>query len=349
MDNINLIYETYHFPEIEKGIEENEYNHRCKYLKLYSRLIERCQSMTDEELSGYNEEHHILPKSMGGTNCEENRIIIPVRYHIMAHIVLLEAYPNCYKLIYATRLMIFGADNTKQKIRLGVIKEKFSSRTVALMREKVKMDGEKNPFFGKKHTEESRRKISESNKGKKRTKEQKERISKALKRREVTWTVSEETRRKRSEDFKGEKNPNYGKHPSEETRKKMSEAKLGKPGNRLGSHPSEETKRKISNSLKKENNPNYGKQFSEETRKKMSESRRGKKISEETREKLRIAWTKKERFPGRSRKVVGPDGTIYNSITEAAKVLNISGARLSQKLHDGSCDPGWSFYKEDNN
>ena len=64
---------------------------------------------------------------------------------------------------------------------------------------------------GKKRSEETRRKMSESAKGKK---------------------MSEEARRKMSEAHKGkqagEKHPMYGKHHSEETKKKNSEAHKGK-------------------------------------------------------------------------------------------------------------------------
>ena len=67
--------------------------------------------------------------------------------------------------------------------------------------------GENNPFYGKHHSEESKRKISESNKGKKRT---------------------EEYKIKLSDNWKGEKNPNYGKHLSEETKRKISDAKKGR-------------------------------------------------------------------------------------------------------------------------
>ena len=39
---------------------------------------------------------------------------------------------------------------------------------------------------------------------------------------------SEETRKKMSEALKGEKNPNFGKHQSEDTRKKLSESLKGR-------------------------------------------------------------------------------------------------------------------------
>ena len=54
-------------------------------------------------------------------------------------------------------------------------------------------EGENNPNYGKHHSEETRKKISEGNKGKQ----------------------------------AGEKHPNYGKHHSEETRKKMGAALKG--------------------------------------------------------------------------------------------------------------------------
>lgn len=64
-------------------------------------------------------------------------------------------------------------------------------------------EGEHNSFYGKKHTEETKNRISENKKGKK---------------------LSEETRRKMSEAHKGEKNSFYGRRHSEETKKKLSEA-----------------------------------------------------------------------------------------------------------------------------
>ena len=84
---------------------------------------------------------------------------------------------------------------------------------------------------GSHHSEEHRRKISESSKGR---------------------HHSEETRRKiglASKDrMTGDKNPMFGKHHSEESKKKMSESSKGR-------HHSEETKRKISESMKGRSQP----------------------------------------------------------------------------------------------
>ena len=134
---------------------------------------------------------------------------------------------------------------------------------------------------GFQHSEETRKKISEAQKGKAPwnkekvniySKETRKKMSEAKKGK----TLSEETRKKMSEAHKG-------KTLSEETRKKISEANKGKT-------LSKETRKKMS-----ENNPKYwkGKTFSEETRKKMSESHKGenhpmygKTHSEEARKKI---------------------------------------------------------------
>lgn len=96
--------------------------------------------------------------------------------------------------------------------------------------------GAENPFYGKRHTDETRKKISEANKGRTRapfSEEHRKKISETLK----GHTFSEESRRKMSEAKKG-------RTLSEEHRRKMSEAKKGK-------HLSDETKRKMSESAKR--------------------------------------------------------------------------------------------------
>lgn len=62
--------------------------------------------------------------------------------------------------------------------------------------------------------------------------------------------------------FKGENNPNYGKHHSEETKEKIRQGNIGK------TH-SEETKEKMSQNRSGEKHWNYGLNHSEETKEKM--------------------------------------------------------------------------------
>jgi hypothetical protein len=227
MDDINLIYQTYNLPEIKReGITDIEYNHRCKYLRLYIRLIKRCQLMTEEELSGYNETHHIQPHCLDGKDNIENLLVMPVRYHIMAHIILFEVYPDNYKVGYAAFQMTNGSGTLE---RTKVVIGKFSSRTLANIKKNLsvplskKYSGEGNPMFGrkgelspiygKKQTEEHKRKISEALKGKVRSEEHRKNLSKSLKGR----VIDESWRKHISEGGKG-------RIFSEETKQKMRES-----------------------------------------------------------------------------------------------------------------------------
>jgi group I intron endonuclease len=64
--------------------------------------------------------------------------------------------------------------------------------------------GSNNPWFGKVRPEETRKRISEANKGKRHTEESKNKMSKS----KTGSVVSEETRRKISASLRGEKGPN---------------------------------------------------------------------------------------------------------------------------------------------
>ena len=109
-------------------------------------------------------------------------------------------------------------------------------------------NGSKNPFFNKKHSLETRKKISLM----------------------------------RLEYYKNNVPNNLGKHHSEESKTRMSEAQRGKKSwmygrtgelcHNFGRLLSEETKRKISEKLSGSNNPNYGNKWSENIRKKISEN-----------------------------------------------------------------------------
>lgn len=94
-----------------------------------------------------------------------------------------------------------------------------------------KLFGKNNPFYNKKHTEETRKIISEKNKGK---------------------TLSEEEKRKRSLSNLGKNNPFYGKKHTKESLKKMQETKRKTGANKQASI------------RMKENNPNDGSYFSKQ-------------------------------------------------------------------------------------
>ena len=90
---------------------------------------------------------------------------------------------------------------------------------------------------------------------------------------------SDETKRKISEGNKGKhigcKNHMFGKSHSPETILKMSESHKGEKNEMFNKCHSEEAKMRISNSLKGDKNPNFGKIMSEDTKQKISKARLG--------------------------------------------------------------------------
>ena len=131
---------------------------------------------------------------------------------------------------------------------------------------------------------------------------------------------TEEFKEKRSEKYRGEGNPFYGKQHSEETKEKLREINTGKT-------LSEETKRKISENhrdVSGENNPNYGlheehpfygKQHSEETKEKQSKARIGKYCKGEN--------------PNAKKIICLETMEIFNSIIEASEFVNGCSDSLS--------------------
>lgn len=115
--------------------------------------------------------------------------------------------------------------------------------------------GENHPFWGTHRSEETKKKISDANKGKCPSEETRQKISIANKgcvSHRKGAVLSEETKRKISDTLKlkGCKNPMCGKHHTEEAKEKISLFHKGKPSPMLGRKHSEESKIKMSETRK---------------------------------------------------------------------------------------------------
>lgn len=229
----------YNIPDISIESSQN-YDHRSKYRNLYIKLIDRCKLMTKDELNAqYTEKHHILPKCMGGKDEDDNIIVLPIRYHIMAHLILLEAYPDIQGLSYAILILTNGGKSKTQFERNSIVEKRFSSRLISRIREESikKISGKNNPNYGKPRSEDFKKLMSQK------------------------FSGSGNPMYGR----RGKTNPNYGKPLSEERKAKISKSLMGK-------HQSLESNIKRSNSLKGDKAPNYGKKLPESTRKKISDN-----------------------------------------------------------------------------
>lgn len=183
-----------------------------------------------------------------------------------------------------------------------------------------RLSGKNNGMYGKTHTPEARRTMSEKSKAHADSpgvrKEMSLRAREALSNPEVRRKISEgvlrsmtdERRKKMSESRRGKKRSpesirrsaesNTGKKRSQDTKDKISagnkgkkrseEVKRRKSEQMRGRKASQETRRKMSEAHSGKNHHMHGKNHSEESKRKMSESRKGKKtdLTEEGRRKL---------------------------------------------------------------
>lgn len=145
------------------------------YMNVYQKLIHKAQSRQKPDC--YTETHHIMPKSLGGTNDPNNLVELTAREHFIAHLLLAKIYGG--PMIYAA----WALQNTKTNRNYAWLKEKLSER----------MKGNKN-FAGKSHTPEFRKNLAEANKNRVWSDESKQKLGKTM-----------------SLINKGENNPNYNK------------------------------------------------------------------------------------------------------------------------------------------
>jgi hypothetical protein len=121
-----------------------------EYKKIYDQIIERAKNRS---LEGYKEQHHILPKSLGGDNSSDNLVYLTAKEHFLCHRLLCEIYPNNPKLLYALWLMAIGKKRWKQNDPYNMSSKGYE-RLKLLFIENRK---------GSKISEEQKKKIGEKN------------------------------------------------------------------------------------------------------------------------------------------------------------------------------------------
>lgn len=202
------------------------------YQKIYNQLIERAKNRV---INSYTESHHIIPKCLGGSNLKENLVDLTPEEHYVAHQLLVKIYPDNKKLIFAAHMMTVNNGNRNNKT-YGWLRRKMSISQTGkdnhmygkILNEDERKargsPGESNPFYGKTHSEETKKKISEKKKGKNKGR--------------TPWNKGkshlDETKQKISDNspWKGTKglgtHPSVGRKTSDETKEKLSKIFKGK-------------------------------------------------------------------------------------------------------------------------
>jgi len=134
------------------------------YKKIYNNIIgNRKQNPLDD--GTYGEWHHIVPKSLGGSDNTDNLVRLSAREHFICHALLAEMYDEgtneWYKMNHAFMMMkctsILHNHSRYFNSRLYEYKRKDFSKVMSELQ-----SGENNSQYGKPRTERTKRRISES-------------------------------------------------------------------------------------------------------------------------------------------------------------------------------------------
>lgn len=184
----------------------------------------------------YYEEHHIIPKCIGGGEDPNNKVLLTPREHFLAHYLLWKMYPSEPGIIFAfcsfsmqknpkhglryinSRLIEQARDNKNEALS-KLLREKFSAPEVRAKRSRL-VKGERNPMFGTvawnrgmKRSQETKDKISNTKKKQHAEKsvEERRKMTECMKHENLSPEAKERKRRKASEANKGSNNPMFGR------------------------------------------------------------------------------------------------------------------------------------------
>lgn len=152
-----------------------------KYTKWYWSIITHAQARV---IFGYHEKHHIIPKSLGGSNSADNLVRLTAREHFICHILLTKMTEG-----KAKRSMIFAANATaycrksRETVCSSYMYKNLKEQLSALRR-------------GIPRSAETKQKLSTAHQGKTLSKEHRDAIGAGIKKRYSDIPVSQETRKK---------------------------------------------------------------------------------------------------------------------------------------------------------
>lgn len=122
-----------------------------KYTLCYNTIIDKALNR-DLDKSIYTEKHHIVPKSLGGSNFKNNLVILSAKEHFVCHLLLTKMTEGKEKL-----KMVYAAWAMANLATYNQHREKITGSSYARLREIVSAQHAKFRT-GKKHSEETKQK-----------------------------------------------------------------------------------------------------------------------------------------------------------------------------------------------
>jgi hypothetical protein len=213
------------------------------YKRIHDAIIENRRKMGNP--SGYSENHHVIPKSFGGSDAANNLVRLTAKEHFIIHRLLAKIYPNSGMVHAIFKMSCITKADGRYRVSSRTyeyLREQHSKRIsedkVAAKKKSETLKGRKqSPEHAKKRaesrkskgqwlSEETKKKIGESNKGKLGVWSGKHLTPEMIEKRNATrhsngnYSWTEGQRKKASETHKGIKKGPRTEEQKEKQRKK---------------------------------------------------------------------------------------------------------------------------------
>lgn len=86
-----------------------------KYSKIYFSLINKAKKLNRNKKEAYFEEHHIIPKSLGGLDDKENMVLLTAREHYICHLLLTKMTEDNSSMITAYMMMCYCKSKNQER------------------------------------------------------------------------------------------------------------------------------------------------------------------------------------------------------------------------------------------
>ncbi len=136
-----------------------------KYTRLYFKIISYYKLQSIQ----VGENHHIIPKSLGGSNSKENKVKLPLRAHFIVHRLLVkmttgEARSKMTYALVSMKNRCYISSRTYESLKSSMV---HSDEFIEYMRQQA---------TGRRHSKETREKLKKIHTGSKRSEETKQKM-----------------------------------------------------------------------------------------------------------------------------------------------------------------------------
>lgn len=148
-------------------------NEACtKYFSIVENAKKICPRATSKKsamsLRGYIEDHHIIPKCLGGSDTINNKVWLTAEEHFICHQLLTEMTEGVANgKMWSALWRMMNKQSHNQERKYTITSEEYAiARENHARNHSIRVSGENNPYYGKKHSQEVKNKMSSKKKGK---------------------------------------------------------------------------------------------------------------------------------------------------------------------------------------